>query len=242
MRRAYYLMWAIPLVGLVLIGRAFLMKVTPLSSGQPQVEALTQEIRGPQRVGQTFNADYPGLTGIAVRFTNWAHVTPDDVVFHLTTWPDTRNELATARVNARLLQDHEVYRFTFAPIPDSQGKVYYFYLESPNAKPGNAVGLTMSKSNVYLGGAAFYDTQALEQDLTFIAYYQPNPLQVAGVFLQRLADKKPWIWGQPAFYVALFALYLALSAAFFWMVLRLAMAGGAEEPEGGQRPEGTGDT
>lgn len=122
-------------------------------------------------VGQTFVAEKNNLSAVAVQFATYSNRSnTKDVELHLLASPTDKNEIRTGKVNAGKLRDNQMYRFDFAPIPDSKGKTYFFYLASPQSVPGNAVTVDMSTQDPYFRGTAYVArTNSPEYDGTKMA-------------------------------------------------------------------------
>jgi glycosyltransferase involved in cell wall biosynthesis len=104
------------------------------------------EIQGRDRVGQSFVAERPDLYRIDIKFATYMRQVCHDIVFYISEIPkgvkNTRQEdLACIKVNASQLKDNAFYSFIFPQQMLSEGKSYYFYLESPNSAKGDAVSV-----------------------------------------------------------------------------------------------------
>ncbi|HLF24906.1 MAG TPA: glycosyltransferase [Anaerolineae bacterium] len=107
------------------------------------------EIAGRRYVGQSFVARHARLHRIDLLVATYGRRNTRDVIFHLKTSPAAAQDLATVRVNTSLMADNNYVHFVFEPRPDSSGKAYYFYLESPESAPGDAITLwTFSQVNL----------------------------------------------------------------------------------------------
>jgi hypothetical protein len=108
-----------------------------------QAYVLSPELTaGAKQVGR-FTATRPDLYRLDIPFATHGRANTPDVILHLQTSPNAREDLAAVGVPGPLLRDNQPYRFIFEPIPDSQGREFYFYLESPRAYPGNAFSVWM---------------------------------------------------------------------------------------------------
>ncbi len=68
--------------------------------------------------------------------------------------------------------------------------------------------------------------RAVEGDLNFAAYFRPNPWQLAGIYLDRMARGKPGVWGSTTFYVMVVTAYLVAVGAFLALLFRAALREG----------------
>ncbi len=110
-----------------------------------QAYVLSPELTaGTKQVGH-FMATQPNLYRLDIPFATHGRANTPDVILHLQTSPNAREDLATIRAPGPLLRDNQPYRFIFEPISDSQGHEFYFCLESPGACTGNAFSPWMDR-------------------------------------------------------------------------------------------------
>jgi len=102
---------------------------------------LSPELITGQRFGGRFTATQPNLYRLDIPFATHARSNTPDIVLHLQTTLNDVDDLATLQVPGALLRDNQPYRFIFDPISNSQGREFYFWLESPHASSGNAFSL-----------------------------------------------------------------------------------------------------
>jgi hypothetical protein len=95
------------------------------------------EITGRRRIGQSFIARRPNLHRIDIMMGTYGRRNTRDIIFHLQAFPNAPEDLATVIINASLLDDNAYVQFRFPPQPDA-GPLYFF-LESPDSVPGDAV-------------------------------------------------------------------------------------------------------
>ena len=129
------------------------------------------EIYGAASVGQTFVADAAGLNRIDLRLSTYVRQNTGPLIFHLRESPAAATELVTITVDAATVQDNVYRPFYFPPLADSRGKSYYFFLEAPQAVPGNALTTWFSPDDNHPQGTMLRDGQSVAGDLTFYAYY-----------------------------------------------------------------------
>jgi hypothetical protein len=130
------------------------------------------EIMGETTVGQTFYSISPNLNSIDVDLATYGRVNTKDVLFHLKESPESKNDIATLSINAQKISNNAYYTFKFSTIEDSANKSYYFYLESPNSIPGNAITIWSSKDDVYPQGEKYINSKPAPGDLAFKVYYE----------------------------------------------------------------------
>ena len=130
------------------------------------------ELTGPRQIGQSFVARHDNLHRIDVFVATYRRRNTRDVILHLRESPTAKQDLATVKVNANLWPDNAYASFTFEPQAESRGKSYYFYLESPNSVPGDAITL-WAYSQVNLPSDSLYrNGQVSEGQLIFGLFYQ----------------------------------------------------------------------
>jgi hypothetical protein len=104
------------------------------------------------------------------------------VVFSLRTGPDRVATLYSATIRLERDGHHD---FTFPPLPDSAGQVYYFFVEAPEARTGEAVALRVIPGD-RVGGVPLLNEYTAAGNLDFAAYHQGRP---GGWLLGTLAEQ-----------------------------------------------------
>lgn len=129
------------------------------------------ELSSRRRVGQTFVSQLDNLHRIDVLISTYGRRNTRDVVFRLKESPTAEKDLATARVNASLLANNGYVRFLFDPQTGSQGKSFYFCLESPESVAGDAISLwAYSRADLRCGD--LYDNERVKDgQLVFGTFY-----------------------------------------------------------------------
>ena len=192
--------------------------------GQSQGQVATGELIAGRRIGQTFIADEVGLYRIDVDLGNYGRLIHGPLVLHVKAAPFVVPDLATASADASQLRANGFVSFVFAPLPEPAGLPLSFWLEAPQAQPGNAVTVLATGQDLYPNGVALFDQFAANgvQDLAFQLYYKPSISQALGVVIERQAQGRPALLGLPRFYVMLLGAYvlglLALLALAFGRV------------------------
>lgn len=154
--------YALKLAGLalllLLIAAAIAVNVLPVRQINLHYTEHTSnagELVGGNLVGQTFVARTNNLSGVAVKFATYSNRNnTKPVEFYLReglTGPDVR----AASVNAAALGDNQLHRFEFAPIPDSYGRTFFFYVVSAESQPGDAVTVDLDTRDPYHEGSAY---------------------------------------------------------------------------------------
>lgn len=133
------------------------------------------EIYGGQVVGQTFVSHRSHLNGIAVLLATYARENTQPVIFHLSESPSSAADLVRIEFSASQVADDQWRIFRFDPLPDSQERSYYFYLESPKSEPGDAITAWISPQDVYQEGTLMRNHKPAEGDIAFKTYYWSGP-------------------------------------------------------------------
>ncbi|GEM_PF-1890079 len=116
----------------------------------------TGELTRDVLVGQTFKSESNNLSAIAVMFATYSNRNnTGPVAFYLRDSYDSAVNLRTATVQPEALNDNQLYRFEFEPLPDSKGKAYFFFVVSPEGKPAASVTVDLDTRNPYHLGSAF---------------------------------------------------------------------------------------
>jgi len=224
------------MVGLLLICWFSWLKVD-LSSGQPICEEHVGEIYGDTQVGQTFAAPYPDLYRVDVLLLTYGRINTEDIVFHLKTSPKDEEDLLKVTINAREVTDGAYFGFTFPRIPDSAGKSFFFYLDSPESVPGDAITVGSKDGDSYTKGTAYVNGSPRERDLTFVAHYRPGLWEITNVVLDRLVENKPSIWGDWRLHLSLAFLYIALLGLLFGRIMEAGLSEQGMAPEADRQLE-----
>jgi 4-amino-4-deoxy-L-arabinose transferase-like glycosyltransferase len=182
------------------------------------------EIYGEHTVGQTFVARHDNLSRIDVRMATYTRSQLYPVVFVLKESPAAQVELARVIAPPLAVQDNAFYPFSFAPIPNSAGRSYYFEIRSPKAPAERPVTVWYQPGDVYVDGEGYVEGGPVaDADMTFRTYYHLGSLgQAFSYFRSRLPEGKPGIWGEPFFYDTFLVLYAILLGMLFLSLLRLA--------------------
>jgi hypothetical protein len=219
-RRHWLLRWIAITIFLALLGLAILERQDLSLTSQPLFNEMV-EFHGPLKVGQSFVASRPSLCRVALLLARKGRTNRSPVVFHLREGAKATADLATVTLNASHLEDVTtmvrrpyVYQsFSFSPIPDSAGKTFYFWVESPQSLADDPLLVRYQAGDVYPEGTISIDGLAIEGDLAFRAYYTKGFLSNTTLLLERLVEHRPFPWGSKAFYIAIFIVYLVLFAA-----------------------------
>lgn len=227
-RGAHWLLsWTPTTMFLILLGLAILERQALSQTSQPLFNEVV-EFHGTLKVGQSFVASKPDLCRVALLLARKGRTNHFPVVLHLREAEATA-DVATVTINASRLEDVAtmvrrpyIYQsFSFSPIPDSTGKRFHFWVESPQTPANDSLLARYQTGGVYSKGAMSIGGSAINGDLAFKVHYAKGLLGNTALLLERLTEKKPLPWGSKAFYTAIFIIYLALFASLIQLLLKL---------------------
>jgi len=222
--------YAVGLLGVLVIVLVALLGISQskIHTEQSQVTHSVGELLPATAVGQTFIADYDGLASVGVKLGTYTRDNTGPLVLHLLR--DTE-EVVTVTEDAADVEDLDYLVFEFSPVLDSAGGAFYFYLEAPEAEPGNAITVFgYEAEDIYADGTAVFEGLHGNgvKDLAFRLDYQPPLLEKAGIVVERLAASKPSLWGDRQFYLVLGLLYLGGLYGLFVQFVRAGDADGGD--------------
>ena len=135
------------------------------------------QIYGQRKVGQTFVANKNNLEMIIVNLRNGRLRNQQPIYFYLQEANRPQN-LRKLEINGFNIGDPSLVKFQFEPIPDSAGKTYYFYLESPDSNVNDAVEIVYNEQDIYSSGKMVLSEEEKKADLYFVVNYYPGNKQV----------------------------------------------------------------
>lgn len=145
----------------------------------PKIDVLQDTFDKPIReivqgmtVGQTFRSHQDNLNGISIMLATYARKNNQDIIFHLKESLTVKSDIFSATFNTATLKDNAFYDIKFPSLKDSKEKKYYFEIESPKAKPGDAITIWSSVKPVYSDGELLLNGEKSPGALTFKTYYQ----------------------------------------------------------------------
>jgi hypothetical protein len=212
---------------LALVAKNALDRLAIRPWGNPMADGVPVPLAGDTRVGQTFVAPMAGLYHIEVSLMPPASDTARPVILHLTAGPAAPADLYTAEFTTAEIDPQGPMGFDFEPIRDSEGREFFFYLESPGTPSNEAARVYYSPNSTLEGAIAIVDGEPVAGDLTFHTMYSLRTRERIGLLLSRMAEGRPYLIGSKAFYVILAIAYvLALGAFLYLLGARVA-----DEPE-----------
>jgi hypothetical protein len=188
------------------------------AEGNSYALASPGELYGDVQFGQSFVATYPNLERIDVVMSTYGRRNTRDVVFHLREGPDSQADVASVTFNAGDVRDEAWRSFTFPSLSGSAGKSYYFFFESRESEPDDAVTVMGREGDPYASGQAYIDGQPFPGDMAFRVYYKMTPSQKIDMMLSSLAANKPSLWGSKYAYILLASVYVLLLGALLWQI------------------------
>jgi hypothetical protein len=136
-------------------------------------------VYGPNAVGQRFRSCCDNLALVRVWLGGAAG---QQVVFSLRTGPDRADTIAWGTIQL----ERDGYRdFTFPPLSDSAGQIYYLFIEAPEAGAKEAVALRVIPGD-RVGGVPLLNEYTAAGNLDFAGYHRGRP---GGWLLEALAEQ-----------------------------------------------------
>ncbi len=179
------------------------------------------EIYGEKKVGQTFTAQHDQLMAIEVLMGTFNRKNKGELIFHMKGQTGDEIDYYNSSVDMRNIQDNRYFRFKVPEINNSKGRKYYFYLEAPNAQPGNAITIWCNdKEDKYREGAEIINGEEMEGDLVFKTIYAVGLGKKIGLFLGEITRNKPSPLNKKLFYVVLIVFFILSCSLFLAYILR----------------------
>lgn len=179
------------------------------------------EIYGKENVGQTFKADYDQLWAVDVLMATHQRKVTGEIIFHLKREVENSDSLVQKKVDAEKIKDNQYFRYQFPETEDSKGKNYYFYLEAPEAEPGNALTVWTHHEDKYFDGEKIINGKKAKGDLVFRTVYKVGLSNKAELFLNEIKRAKPFPLNRSWFYIGLIGLFLLGSAFFLTYLIKI---------------------
>lgn len=214
---------ALWLVALALIVRSSIDRLSVPPWGNPMGDRLSPEVAGDTYVGQLFTAPMPGLYRIEIALARSTAHSNAHITVHLKSEPASAEDLWTANLDTQDVYDGMLYGFEFAPIRGSQGQTYYFYFESDESVPGDAIAVRYSPHAALEGATTYLNGQPAAGNLQFHSFYSLRTRDRVNLLLARMADGRPYMFGTPGFYLGLAVAYALVLGTFLWLVIRAVL-------------------
>lgn len=157
-------------LGFLLTFTLFGCTLDNIAARQEKATGLWDELVGGETFGQSFVSTQPNLHRIDLGTATYARTNSAAVVFHLQASPQAATDLVSVTLAGPEIQNDRPTAFQFAPLADSEGQRYYFYIESPEATSGNAITVYANAPDQYPDGMAYRNGRVAGGDLAFTAY------------------------------------------------------------------------
>ena len=135
---------------------------------QDLAAGLVPRVNAGDRIGQYFFAGQDNLSAIGVRFESKNQRREGKLIFRLRASHESADDLTSIEVDASTLRDDGICTFSFQPIPDSRGRMFYFSIELAHGSSP----LTLHRSSVTNDaiGPHFRNEAPSDGTLTFKVY------------------------------------------------------------------------
>ncbi len=190
-----------------------------VTAQQEKADGLWDELIGGKVYGQSFVCTGNNLYRIDLGTATYARINSAPVTLHLRLDPQASADITSVTLPGSEIQNDRPTSFTFSPLPDSQGRTLYFFIESPGATSGNAITVYANSSDQYLDGTAYQDGHAMTGDLAFTAYSQET-----FTFTQILRDFLSGVKQDLPFFIFFALLLLLVSTSLIISLVRRAPA------------------
>lgn len=197
---------------------SFLREITAFN--QLKHDIPVGEIHGDIRVGQTFVADYDGLTGVDVLMATYNRTNSGEFIFHLKSNPYAEKDLHSARLDIAEVRDNSYFRIRFPKMKSTKRRTFYFYLEAPQSRPGNAITIWSHSQDSYRKGQKIVNSTPSPGDLAFKTVYQSGLQESLQTFLQKVRHNKPSPLNKKSFYLGLMIAFIVMASLFVALLLR----------------------
>lgn len=141
-----------------------------IAAQQVQATGLWDELVGGETFGQSFVSARDNLYRIDLSMATYARTNSSPVIFHLRNSPESTIDITTIYLPGPEIQNDRSTSFVFPALPDSKGKSYYFFIESPEATSSDAITVYINGRDQYPDGKAYRNGQTVSADLAFTAY------------------------------------------------------------------------
>jgi len=201
---------------LIILSLSLPQKVTV--PNQPKNDIPVGEIYGEKKIGQTFEAKHNNLSAIELLLATYNRKNTGEFIFHLKKEPSSQEDLYSYRKDISKVRDNKYFRFSFPRIKEAEGKKFYFYLEAPQSRPGNAITIWANSEDLYREGGKIVNGTPSEGDLVFKTIYDLGLKGNFSTFLGEITQNKPSPLNKKAFYIGLMLLFV-LSCSLFMTAL-----------------------
>jgi hypothetical protein len=165
-----------------------------IAARQEKTTGLWDELVGDESFGQSFVCTLDNLYRIDLSTATYDRRNSSLVIFHLKDSPEASTDLISITLSGSDIQNERPTSFVFPPLPDSKGRLFYFYIESPDATPGNAITVYANEFDQYPDGVAYRNGHQVSGDLAFTAF-SLDTFTLSGMwrsFMSRITQDLPF--------------------------------------------------
>jgi hypothetical protein len=186
----------------------------PVSSIDQRLSSGEAEVSLENCVGQTFLSERPDLARIDLSLVARGHAEGTVTLEVREGGPagspmrTVTRHLTAPNVDSPFQRRDPYQRFSFAPVPDSRGKLYALCVELSDLRGGPFL-VRFHEVDIYPQGARYEGDREVEGDLTFRVYHAQGLVERLRKLGRRFAQDRPGVLGRPITYVLLLGLYLA---------------------------------
>ena len=141
-----------------------------IAAQQERATGLWDELVGGETFGQSFVSARDNLYRIDLSTATYARTNSAPVILHLQSNPEATTDIISVTLPGPEIQNERPTSILFPPLPNSQGRSLFFYIESPEGMPGEAITVYANGHDQYTDGGAYRNGQAVAGDLVFTAY------------------------------------------------------------------------
>ena len=171
-RKFISLFYALSVIVTILIFFSISLPKKIVIFNQSENNTAVGEIYGDRKIGQTFIAEYNNLSAVKVLLATYNRENHAEFIFHLKSEVKSKEDIHIYRDDTMWVQDNKFFRFPFPKIKNSKRKRYFFYLDSPQSKQGNAITIWSNTEDLYKEGEKIVNGAASEGDLVFKTEYE----------------------------------------------------------------------
>lgn len=174
----------VPFLAILIIVPPIILSTGAVGTKIVNYDMVSEQLHGNVTIGQSFISPKDDLEGIGIRFTY--NVSPNispiqSLTFHLRSDMNS-SDIATVSFSPSEINDKQYTRITFPPIADSKDRRYYFFVESPDSRPPDAVSVLYEDEDVYDGGTAYIDGSSIGGDLSFETIHKSDLSDVMTIY------------------------------------------------------------
>jgi len=166
------LFYVLPVTVIILIFFSISLPRKLVILNQSENNIPVGEIYGDRKIGQTFVAEYDNLSAIEILLATYNRWNSGEFFFHLRSEVKSKEDIISYDISMLTVQNNEFFRFSFPKIKNSKKKRYFFYLDSPRSKPGNAITIWSNTEDLYKEGEKIVNGVASSGDLVFKTEYE----------------------------------------------------------------------